>query len=672
MDLVGKKIFHEPNGEGTITAFDGEFITAFFPDSNKSVNYLYPSCFQGRVRLLDGSMTDTISEDIEKKEKEEEEKKAARANKIQTDLILMHERKQSYIKDTEPIRFSSVKAFCDHYTKILQNEINFIKATGGKHITVYEGKLIQAKEGRYYFEFETDTELSSNNGSGITIYRFGERLSGTIENCDENSIIISTEHNLGAKKEETVQSLVFSIEGWRLLESLIERLKEVAESATDICKDLITSGFDYINSDSNIKTGQDKAVEMSCSQPITFIWGPPGTGKTKTLAKIAIKHINNGNRVLMVSYSNVSVDGAIQRVFKHLGDNSRGKALRYGYPKDENIKSDRYKYSFNYALESDIELKNKNHTLRQEYRDSDKLSDRAKELKKEIKNISIKVAEREKELIKEVPFVATTISKALVDKSIFQQKFDVVIFDEASMSYVPQIIAGANLAKCNFICMGDFNQLPPIVQNDTSEYLSVDIFKHCGIYDAVRNHEGHDWLCMLNTQYRMHPQIAEVASKTMYYSLLKTAPTIKDERDKLLGSVPEIAEAYGIADLSEMTSTCIPLQDHSRANILSAFISFALACRAGENYDVGIITPYSSQARLLQNMAKDYADNTGKSGHIPCATVHQFQGSEKDTIIYDAVDCYRLQHPGISRICSRIIRLIDLVKIGSVCTLHSV
>ena len=31
---------------------------------------------------------------------------------------------------------------------------------------------------------------------------------------------------------------------------------------------------------------------------------------------------------------------------------------------------------------------------------------------------------------------------------------------------------------------------------------------------------------------------------------------------------------------------------------------------------------------------------------IACATVHQFQGSEKDVIIYDSVDCYREKHPG--------------------------
>lgn len=36
-------------------------------------------------------------------------------------------------------------------------------------------------------------------------------------------------------------------------------------------------------------------------------------------------------------------------------------------------------------------------------------------------------------------FVATTVSKAVVDSAIRDNQFDVVIFDEASMAYIPQI-----------------------------------------------------------------------------------------------------------------------------------------------------------------------------------------------------------------------------------------
>ena len=53
------------------------------------------------------------------------------------------------------------------------------------------------------------------------------------------------------------------------------------------------------------------------------------------------------------------------------------------------------------------------------------------------------------------------------------------------------------------------------------------------------------------------------------------------------------------------------------------------------NYDVGIITPYNAQARLIRSMIRGLGLN-----NVECSTVHQFQGSEKSIIIFDAVDCY--------------------------------
>ena len=96
----------------------------------------------------------------------------------------------------------------------------------------------------------------------------------------------------------------------------------------------------------------------------------------------------------------------------------------------------------------------KNPRLAQEYQ---KLLEEKKKLRKraperlEINNRLNKIRnyllEKEKELIHKSAFVATTVSKATVDKAIYTQSFDVVIFDEASMAYVPQVIFAAGMAK---------------------------------------------------------------------------------------------------------------------------------------------------------------------------------------------------------------------------------
>ena len=101
------------------------------------------------------------------------------------------------------------------------------------------------------------------------------------------------------------------------------------------------------------------------------------------------------------------------------------------------------------------------------------------------------------------------------------------------MAYVPQIVFAAGLAKKHFICMGDFCQLPAIVQNQSDDRLSKDIFEHVGITSAVNNHIGHEWLVMLDMQYRMHPDIAEFVSSNMYHGRLKTSDRIVESRSEI-------------------------------------------------------------------------------------------------------------------------------------------
>lgn len=93
-------------------------------------------------------------------------------------------------------------------------------------------------------------------------------------------------------------------------------------------------------------------------------------------------------------------------------------------------------------------------------------------------------------------------------------------------------------------------------------------------------------------------------------------------------------------------STCIKSSDDSHANVLSAFVTFSLALKAAQTQEVGIITPYHAQSRLLHAMVRDVNELEALPHAIKCATVHQFQGSEEDVIVYDAVDCYRLPFPG--------------------------
>ena len=176
--------------------------------------------------------------------------------------------------------------------------------------------------------------------------------------------------------------------------------------------------------------------------------------------------------------------------------------------------------------------------------------------------------------------------------------------------------------------------------------LAGDIFEYTGITSAVENDQCHGWLVMLDTQYRMHPDIADFVSKYMYGDRLKTYEKIIESRNEIASCKPCPDSAMALIDLSGMYSVCTKTKDGSRVNILSALLSLRMAEKSLTQFEVGIITPYSAQSRLILSMVRDIQEYDNRWKKVACATVHQFQGSEKPVIIYDAVDCYRMPYPG--------------------------
>jgi len=84
---------------------------------------------------------------------------------------------------------------------------------------------------------------------------------------------------------------------------------------------------------------QREALASSVGRDTTFIWGPPGTGKTETIGRIGERLCRRGRSVLLVSHTNTAVDGALLKIAKALGtDLKEGQVIRVGTPKDEELK----------------------------------------------------------------------------------------------------------------------------------------------------------------------------------------------------------------------------------------------------------------------------------------------------------------------------------------------
>lgn len=535
------------------------------------------------------------------------------------------------------------------YSDALRQEIHYLKMGRGKKYKIVNGvKINKDNKGIYTYSFELETELHLPDDAPVMIdTNSGFHAVGTVLVCEDFQIMLLLDHDLGEK----VLSAYLMVEPWKLLEALNKRITTLNPSVHKIAIELLEQGPKISTTEeiSTVAKGQLEVLRKLEQNNIVAVWGPPGTGKTYTMSQIAKKYVKQGKTVLIVSHSNVSVDGVIKKIVQILdGDMERdlrdGKILRYGYVRDEELSEHPYATSFNFALSK---CKNLAVDLDALTLKRDELKAKKKEkteeydgIEKKIKLIRNEIRKEEKRYAEQAQLIGTTISRATIDPLFDMRQFDLVMFDEVSMAYVPQVIAAATLSKEKFICVGDFRQLAPISQCPDAKLLRTDIFSYLKIIDSAGRMYWHPWLVMLNEQRRMHPDISGFSNKYIYKKLLKNHESLLKSRKHIVETFPLSGDALNLINIEGTYCAADKNTDGSRFNILSAIISFSTAISANHKgvENVGIIAPYAAQTRLIRAMLKDYCRQNDKS--ISCATVHQFQGSEADVIVFDAVESY--------------------------------
>lgn len=566
-----------------------------------------------------------------------------------------------------PTVFASPPLGLNPYIDALTNELFYLKHHGGKKHTVTDGRLLTPDSKEYCYSFELESELYLSDDAPVSVIFGLNTVNGTVIVCDGFQIIVSLERDIGEK----VPSAQISVEPWKLLEKLRDRIKLI--TANDkIAWKIFHEGpklAETISNISSVKCGQGEAIGHAIEEPITMVWGPPGTGKTYTMAKMTEQFVSMGKSVLIVSHSNISVDNVVKQISKQFSSNhlapilKEGKVLRYGYVRDEELSENENCVAFNFTLNCYPDLKKQYYTLSEESKklrielqfkyDIEK-AQRRKELEKILKGIRARLKESSQKFALNAQVVATTVSKIYMDTLFDNKSYDVVMFDEVSMAYVPQILCAATFAREKFVCVGDFRQLAPIVQSDgAKDALQDDIFTFLNICKHGEIH-NHPWLVMLNEQRRMHPDISRFANRYIYNGLLKDHTSMASKWDDIVACNPLSEEAIALLDLAGTFCAASKNVDNSRFNIFSAIISFAIALNSEKAQNdfldfkseekVGIITPYAAQTRLIRAIVQDYRQKDSTA--ISCATVHQFQGSERNVVVFDAVESYPFVRPG--------------------------
>jgi hypothetical protein len=542
------------------------------------------------------------------------------------------------------------------YITALQNEIEALKSHSARSYPISSGKLLGEAGTDFLYEFKLDDDTRIGDDFPVEVDTGEETTRGVTIAIEGDRIVLLLQMQIGDKIEHaTLKTAPFF-----LLEQLIERLESIDDEDAKCIEALFDENIDTkYKSDISIEQRdlndyQINAARSVMRNQISFVWGPPGTGKTRTLAFAAANLALQGEKVLVISNTNIAVDVALQKTLEYLQDTNDyfdGKFIRFGIPRLTELENfpwcipqyiARDKNPSLYATIEKIENEIHNIMVRTEENYNAQSPLRNSESKHTGKNKRI-FALREKlsalreetysmenKITQHANFIACTAAKAAVASQVFSRRFDTVLIDEASMLYLPYVAFAASLARKRVAIFGDFMQIPPITQSSTKvlNILSRDIFRETRMHRHLL--KPHARMNILEIQYRMRPAIMELINDRIYAGKLKSSERIKDSDSK--------DDAVLFYDTSKLKSKCFrETTTNSRVNILSgiASINFAIDSLKHGAKSVGIITPYRAQAKFLRATLNSMSlDNS----IISAATVHTFQGNERDVIVFDFVD----------------------------------
>ena len=214
-------------------------------------------------------------------------------------------------------------------------------------------------------------------------------------------------------------------------------------------------------------------------------------------------------------------------------------------------------------------------------------------------------------------------------------EFETVIIDEAAQSIELSALIPLKYGCSKCILVGDPKQLPPTVLSREAAKFQYEQ----SLFARMENNHKKD-VHLLDTQYRMHPEISLFPSRMFYDSRLKDGPDMARLRARPWHS-SSIFAPYRFFDVQGMSESAP--KSHSLINIAELNVAMQLYDRLTTDVPkynfkgkIGIITPYKGQLKELRYRFKQrYGDRI--TSNIEFNTTDAFQGRESEIIIFSCV-----------------------------------
>jgi AAA domain len=228
------------------------------------------------------------------------------------------------------------------FREALRDELEAARrASASGAIQLLNGRRIAQVGGAYQYLFLVESALNAPDDSPGDLYVAGQRpIETTVISVEGLAVTLSVPVDLG----EFVPRAALQSDLTHLLRKLIERIESLRDKANPAGDRLLgqagpTGDPASIEAD-GLNVEQTSAVASSVGRDTTFIWGPPGTGKTRTIGRIGVELVRRGRSVLLVSHTNAAVDQAILKIADELGDELiDGTVLRLGEASDPALRA---------------------------------------------------------------------------------------------------------------------------------------------------------------------------------------------------------------------------------------------------------------------------------------------------------------------------------------------
>lgn len=189
--------------------------------------------------------------------------------------------------------------------------------------------------------------------------------------------------------------------------------------------------------------------------------------------------------------------------------------------------------------------------------------------------------------------------------------------------------------------MGDPKQLPPTVLSTEAGNFDYDKSLFVRILKAHP-----DAMHILDTQYRMHPNISLFPRAFFYDNVLKDAPGMELKTARKWHSTEHLPpymffNVEGKHKFGDNHSFC----NTAEIQFANKLVSAVLKCvGAGEKLDIGIVSPYKQQVEKLRHHFEQRYDTEKETMTLEIQTVDSLQGREKDIIIMSCVRAHPTAH----------------------------